>query len=160
MIAIFAGAIALCVFGSFTRAQEAIRVEMNQILVPVWVFDKDRVDRLRKDPETLFRAALAGNVNAVDAIIDGVVIRGLTTADFHVFDDGKEQIIQNVSYVRTLYRDVRDNIGHHTEYIGASGGKWSTAEWPPGLIGEVVPPSYVIAYALPDSPKVAVTKLG
>jgi hypothetical protein len=153
IVAILAGAIALCIFGSLTPAQEAIRVETNQILVPVSVLDKDRRDRLRNDPETLFRAALAGDMKTVDAITDGVVIRGLTTADFHVFDDGKEQIIQNVSSVRTPYRDVRDNAGHHTEFVGWGGGKWSTVEWPPGLIAEIVPPYYVIAYALPDSPE-------
>jgi hypothetical protein len=153
IVAILAGAIALCIFASFTPAQEAIRVETNQILVPVSVLDTDRRDRLRNDPETLFRAVLAGDMKTVDAITDGVVIRGLTTADFHVFDDGKEQIIQNVSSVRTPYRDVRDNAGHHTEFVGPGGGKWSTVEWPPGLIADIVPPSYLIAYALPDSPE-------
>ena len=153
IVAILAGAIALCTLASATPAQEAIRVETNQILVQVFVLDKDRLDRLRNDPETLFRAALAGDMKTVDAITDGVVIRGLTTADFHVFDDGKEQIIENVSDVRTPYRDVRDNAGHHTEFVGRGGGKWSTVEWTPGLIADIVLPSYVIAYALPDSPE-------
>jgi hypothetical protein len=133
MLAIF-GAIALCIFGSFTPAQEAIRVEANQILVSVFVLDKDHLDRLRNDPGTLFRAALAGDMKVVGAITDGIVIHGLTAADFHLFDDGKEQVIQNVSYVRTPYRDVRDNAGHHTEFVGPGGGKWSTVEWPPGLL--------------------------
>ena len=153
IVAILTGAIALCTLASATPAQEAIRVEANQILVPVFVLDKDRLDRLRNNPETLFRAALAGDMKVVDTITDGIAIRGLTTADFHVFDDGKEQIIQNISYVRTPYRDVRDNTGHHTEFVGSGGGKWSTVEWPPGLIADIVPPSYVIAYALPDSPE-------
>jgi hypothetical protein len=153
IVAILAGAIALCSLASATPAQEAIRVETNQILVSVFVLDKDGLQRLRNDPGTLFRAAFAGDMKLVDAISDGVVIRGLTAADFHVFDDGKERIIQNVSYVRSLYWDVRDNAGHHTEYIGPGGGKWSTAEWPPGLIAEIVPPFYTIAYALPDSPE-------
>jgi hypothetical protein len=153
IVAIVAGTIALCTLASATPAQEAIRVETNQILVQVFVLDKDHLDHLRNDPESLFRAALAGDMKVVDAITDGVVIRGLTTADFHVFDDGKEQIIQNVSYARTPYRDVRDNAGHHTEFVGSGGGKWSTVDWPPGLIADVVWPSYVIAYALPDSPE-------
>jgi hypothetical protein len=151
--AILAGAISFCTLATATPAQEAIRVETNQVVVPVFVVDKDRDHRLWKDPGNLIRALLAGDIKLVDAISEGVVIRGLTTADFHVFDDGKEQAIQNVSYERSLYWDVRDNEGHHTEYIGPGGGKWSTAEWPPGLIGDHEPPHYLIAYALPQSPE-------
>jgi hypothetical protein len=153
IVAMVAGAIAFCTFAPAIPAQDAIRVETNQILVQVFVLDKDYFDHLRNDPETLFRAAMAGDLKAVDAITDRIVIRGLTTADFHLFDDGKEQIIQNVSYVRTPYRDVRDNAGHHTEFVGSGGGKWSSVEWPPRLIADIVAPSYVIAYALPDSPE-------
>ena len=136
-----------------TPAQDAIRVETNQVVVPAFVLDEDRTYRLWKNPENLARGLLAGDMKLVDAIAEGIVIRGLTTADFHVFDDGKEQVIQNVSYERSVYWDVRDNGGHHTEYIGPGGGKWSTAEWPPGGIGDIEPPHYLVAYALPESPE-------
>jgi hypothetical protein len=169
-IAILAGAIALCTFALVTPAQEPIRVETNQVLVPVLVLDKERFHRLLSDPGNSFRVALPGNttlvdaigaisagnttlVDAIGAITEGVVIRDLTSVDFHLFDDGKEQNIQNVTYERSLYRDVRDNTGHHTEYIGPGGGKWGTAEWQPGVIADLVFPQYVIAYALPDSPE-------
>ncbi|HEY6183449.1 MAG TPA: hypothetical protein VIW67_14465 [Terriglobales bacterium] len=85
IVAIVAGTIALCTLASVTPAQEAIRVETNQILVPVFVLDRDHLDRLRNDPGTLFRAALAGDMKVIDAITGEVVIRGLTAADFHLY---------------------------------------------------------------------------
>jgi hypothetical protein len=136
-----------------TAAQDPIRVETNQVVVPAFVVDKDRTYRFWKNPGNIARALLAGDMKRVDTISEGIVIRGLTAADFHVFDDGKEQVIQSVSYERSVYWDVRDNGSHHTEYIGPGGGKWSTAEWPPGGIGDIEPPHYLVAYALPESPQ-------
>jgi hypothetical protein len=133
IVAIVAGAMALCTFAPPTAAQDAIRVDTNQVVVPVFVFDKDRLYRQLKDPkdvENMFRALLAGDMKLYDALGDGPVIRGLTTADFRLFDDGKEQSVQSVSYERSLFWDVRDNAGHHTEYPGPGGGIWSTGEWP------------------------------
>ena len=160
MVAIVAAAIALGTFAPATAAQvgDAIRVETRQIVVPVLVWDKDRARRFNEHrPEDIrrdFAALEAGDTKLLDALMDEPMVLGLTIADFHLFDDGKEQIIQNVSYESNLYWDVRDNRGHHTEYIGPGGGKWSGDEWKPGLIGDTANSHYyVIAYALPDSPK-------
>jgi hypothetical protein len=39
-----------------------------------------------------------------------------------------------------------------TQNTLALGGKWSTAEWPPGLVGDIDPPQYyLIAYTVPES---------
>lgn len=170
IITILSGAIAFCTLVPVTPGQEPIRVETNQVLVPVLVLDKEQFHRLLSDPGNSFRASLPGNttfvdaigaisagntalVDAMSAIAEGVVIHGLSPVDFHVFDDGKEQNILNVAFERSLYRDVRDNWGHHTEYIGPGGGKWGTAEWKPGVIADLVFPQYFIAYALPNSPE-------
>jgi hypothetical protein len=142
---------ALCAVGPDTIAQDRIRVETNQVLVPVHVLDKERALVLSRDKD-FNRAALAGDAQLVEAMVEGMVIRNLTAADFQVLEDGKEQLIQNVTYERSLYWDVRDNVGHHTEYMGSGGGKWSTSEWPQGLIGDEEAPHYVIAYARPQSP--------
>jgi hypothetical protein len=152
IVALLAGAIALCTFAPATPAQDAIRVETDQVVVPVVVVDKDRLHRLWLNPENMTRALLAGDMKLLDALLEAQVIRGLTADDFHVFDDGKEQTIQNLSYERSLYWDIRDNEGHHTEYVGPGGGKWSTAEWP-GLIGDLEPSHYLLAYNLPQSPE-------
>src|SRR6267143_5533715 len=74
-----------------------------------------------QDPQHLHQAILAGNSQLVDKIVEEVVVRDLTAADFQILDDGKEQAIHSVAYERSLYWDVRDNIGHHTEYLGLGG---------------------------------------
>jgi hypothetical protein len=153
IVAILAGAMALGTFAPATRGQDAIRVQTNQVLVPVSVADKKRVRLLNEHPNELHRALRDGDGPRAEALLDAYLIHGLTAIDFQVFDDGQEQVIQNVTFERAMYWDVRDNRGHHTEYIGPGGGKWSTAEWPPGVVGALVESHYVIAYTLPESPE-------
>jgi hypothetical protein len=148
-----AGAMTLLIWAPVSFSQEPIRVQSNEVLVPVFVVDKGRVRSLISAPENLFHAILAGDAQLVDKIVEGPVIRDLTAADFQVFDDGKERAIRSVAYEQSLYWDVRDNAGHHTEYIGPGGGKWSTIEWPPNFVGHTDFPHYLIAFALPESPE-------
>jgi hypothetical protein len=151
-LATLAGAMTILSRANVTPAQEPIRIQTNEVLVPVFVSDKQRVHNLKRHPENLIHAILAGDTELSEKIMDEIVIRGLTAADFQVFEDGKKQAIRNVNYEPSLYRDVRDKLGHHTEYVGPGGGTWSTAEWPKGLIGDSAPPHYLIAYELPESP--------
>jgi hypothetical protein len=148
------GALALCDSASVAFAQEPIRIETNQVLVPVFVEDERRERRMEIDATSGYRALLAGDMKRFNEFIESLVIPNLTAADFQLFDDGKEQKIQSVSYERSLYWDVRDNKGHHTEYIGIGGGKWSSTEWQPDLVADFLsPPHYVISYPLPESPE-------
>ena len=110
-----------------TYAQDPIRVETNQVIVPAFVGDKEHVNSLEMDAESMYRAVSAADTKRVDAILEWTVIRNLTSADFQVFEDGKEQTIQNVAYEPSLYWDLRDNRGHHTEYLGPGGGTYSAA---------------------------------
>jgi hypothetical protein len=133
-----------------TLAQDAIRVQNNQVLVPVIVADRERLRRYWKDG-SVYDAVLPGEV---DAIVSGVLVHDLTAVDFQVLDDGKQQSIQSVTEEPSLFWNVRDNGGHHTEYIGPGGGKWGTAEWPPGVIGDLeAPQHYLVAYTAPESPE-------
>ena len=109
----------LCPLAPAALAQDPIRVQTNQVLVPVIVVDKARLRRAWKDG-SLFDAVLPGEQ---DAIASGLLLHDLTASDFQIFDDNKEQPIHNVTEERSLYWDVRDNVGHHTEYIGPGGGK-------------------------------------
>ena len=154
VLAALVGCVNLYSAAPATIAQEPIRVQSNEVFIPVFVFDKGRVRVLMdtQDPQHLHQAILAGNSQLVDKIVEEVVVRDLTAADFQILDDGKEQAIHSVAYERSLYWDVRDNIGHHTEYLGLGGGKWSTVEWPQNFIGHLAPPHYLLAYALPESP--------
>jgi hypothetical protein len=140
----------LCMTAPATIAQEPIRVQASEVLVPVFVVDEGRFRRLLRS-QILGQAILAGDAALVDHLVEGTVIRDLAPADFQVFEDGKEQAVESVVYERSLYWDVRDNVGHHTEYVGPGGGKWSTAEWPSGFAADLDPPHYLIAYAPPES---------
>jgi hypothetical protein len=136
-----------------TLAQEPIRVETNQVLVPVWVLDKDRDRLLRMDTSALWRAVTEGNAQLQEEILEGIMVRGLTAKDFQLFEDNKEQEIRAVSYERSPHYNFRDNSGHHSEYFSEGVGKWSTREWPSWLVGDIAPPHYLIAYARPESPE-------
>lgn len=120
-------------------AQEPIRVETNQVLIPVSVLDEGRLQDQRFLLEIRHRSP---------------AVFGLTVSDFQVFDDGKQQPILNVTMQKRQYVwDFRDNKGFHDEFIGPGGGKWTSAEWPLGLVAVVGEPYYLIAYALPESPQ-------
>ena len=142
--------LAVCSLTRFAAAQQAIRVETKQVLVPVIVIDKKRYDHFLMNVDSLYHAVLPGEA---DAIASALLVHGLTIGDFHVLDDGKEQPVHSVTEEQTLFWDVRDNMGYHTEYMGPGGGKWSTTQWPPGQFGDIDPPQYyVVAYSLPESP--------
>jgi hypothetical protein len=138
-------------FSPITTAQEPIRVQTNQVLVPVFVFDKHRDQVVSNDPTDLLRAAREGNVQLERDIVEGIVIRDLTASDFQVFEDGKEQTIQNVTYEHSSFTFFRDANGYHDEFFGEGGGKWSSADWPPWLVAFPGPGKYLIAYSLPAS---------
>lgn len=150
MLTVLVSCVVLCTAAPAATGQEPIRVQAKEVLVPVFVLDEGRFRDLLRS-ETLAPAVLAGDAALVDHIVEGIVIRDLTAADFEVYEDGKMQAVENVVYERSLYWDVRDNAGHHTEYIGPGGGKWSTAEWPSGLAADLDPPHYLVAYVPPES---------
>jgi hypothetical protein len=148
ILTLMTGASSLCSFAPAALAQGPIRVETNQVLVPVVVVDKERFARAWKDGS--FYTDLPG---ALNAIASSILVHDLTAADFQVLDDGKGEPIQNVTEETHLYWDVRDNGGHHTEYMGPGGGKWSTAEWR-GTSGDIdFPQYYLVAYTVPESPE-------
>jgi len=134
-------------------AQDPIRVETKEVLVPVFVIDNGRYQDSRSDPANFFKAISAGNMRLAESIMETIVIRGLIASDFRLFEDGQLQAVDNVSYQRTRTRDIRDSQGFHSEYIGPGGGKWSSREWPEDMVADVPPPHYLIAYTPPESPE-------
>jgi hypothetical protein len=105
---VFLAGMILCSLAALTLAQDPMRVETNQVAVPAMVFDKERYRLLWNDPTNLRRAFTEGN---------------LTALDFQVFEDGKEQSIQNVKYEQTSYWVFHDNKGYHSELLGEGGRK-------------------------------------
>jgi hypothetical protein len=136
-----------------TLAQDPIRVETNEVLIPAAVFDVELSRALKKDPKELFKAILAGDVKRADNISESVLVRGLTEADFRVFEDGKPVPVRSVTFERSPYWDFQDSKYFHTEFVGLGEGKWSTREWPAGQVAAVTPSHYIIAYSRPDSPE-------
>ena len=100
VLAALVGCVNLYSAAPATIAQEPIRVQSNEVFIPVFVFDKGRVRVLMdtQDPQHLHQAILAGNSQLVDKIVEEVVVRDLSAADFQILDDGKEQAIHSVAY--------------------------------------------------------------
>jgi hypothetical protein len=136
-----------------TAAQDRIRVEASEVLVPVLVFDKHQDQRVSNDPTNLLRAAQDGDEKRVWEIEDAILIRDLTASDFQIFDDGKPQVIQRVVFQQGGSSLFRDNSGYHDETFGEGGGKWDSVDWPPWMVAFPDLGRYVIAYAHPASPE-------
>jgi hypothetical protein len=136
-----------------TEIPTTIRVDSNEVLVRAFVFDK----KIMTGPW----GVLWEQPTPYDFQNDE--IRDLTARDFHLFEDGKEIGIQNVTWSPDfLVVHVFDNIGHHNEIsIDEPRGKWSTAssqmQWPvqTGLPKRLVDEDhfYVVAYSPSASPQ-------
>ncbi len=149
-----------------------IRVESDQVVVPVLVLDKNRVNRLnRMDPAEYANKATSKNA---DLLYD-LAIRGLDIKDFHLFEDGQEQQLRSVLFETDSGVDshVHDNLDYHMEIVGIGGGIWTVShEWylqfivpaivrqyagpitrrTTGPIREPHLPGYLLAYSPPSSP--------
>ena len=85
------------------RAQDPIRVESNQVLVPVVVLNDKLYTRLKK-------AQLEAHQHRAQ-LVDTLAIRGLSVKDFHLFEDGQQQTVQSVAPEAPGFSMVRDNFG-------------------------------------------------
>jgi hypothetical protein len=132
------------VFAPIAVPQDPIRVETHQVLVPASVGDKNRIARLDQKSSNISLPEYRRRVN-------DVYIRDLTAHDFHLFEDGVEQRIQNVTSEQPLGGDVRDSAGIHAERIGEGGGRWSSPDRMSTSDFAVASFQYVIAYSPPDS---------
>ena len=134
----------------FLFAQAPIRIETNEVLIPVTVVDSDRYTAWRENLPELFRALGEGDIKRANDIDDAVLVKGLTPNDFRVLEDGKQQNVSSVVYEQSLFWNFRDNGGYHTELVGAGGGRWSIREWPPNTVGEYWPAYYIVSYIPQD----------
>jgi len=120
-----------------------IRVESKEVIVPVLVLDKKRLQDIRgMDVLAYIREADAPN----SRLLEGLAVRGLAVEDFRVFDNGAKQKIQRLT---------PDSFGFGDE-PGAGIGKWEVPETHAGDSGSAVIhmplwPSYLIAYPKPPA---------
>jgi hypothetical protein len=97
--------------GGAQESPFAIRVEAPEVVVPVVVLDRTR------------RVTSPGVYEELDEEITNLAVR-----DFHVFEDGVEQPVDDVSMEMPRIRDARDNISHHVEESYTPRGTWSSPD--------------------------------
>lgn len=136
----------LCPWARVVSAQDPIRVESNQVLVPAIVFDRLLYAQLEEK-------ASQGDLTAKDSLLwERVAVRNLVAKDFHLFEDGMEQRIQSVTLEPPALSIVQDNRGNHFEIVGTGGGKWADPDQPRTALADwTLLPNYVIAYIPPPS---------
>lgn len=130
-----------------------IRVESDDVLVPVWVFDKPKyLGLFHADQKGLLGDLMVENFGPWE----NVYVRGLTTSDFRLFEDNSEQKIRSVVVHAPHIVRISDNFGEHYEFTGSGGGRWTFPDSPTPyetLNFDVLMhwPSYIVAYDPPPS---------
>jgi hypothetical protein len=97
-------------------AQEPIRVETDQVVVPTVVFDKKLYEH---------KSDLREQIDQDPHFWDTIAIKDLAATDFHLTEDGKEQAIVSAKIEAPTSMMVQDNRGQHLENVGTGGGRWS-----------------------------------
>jgi hypothetical protein len=109
---------------SFSAAQSegpsAIRLESQEVVVPVFVVDKSNV--------RVGGVAGAYYLNAAEELDNEIT--GLTAKDFHVYEDGVTQRIQAVRIELPQVWAVGDNVSHHLSSSCTPKGIWSSPDLP------------------------------
>ena len=102
--------------------------------MPVVVLDRTR------------RVASSGVYEELDEEITDLAVR-----DFHVYEDGREQVVDDVSMELPRIRDAQDNISHHIEESYTPQGTWSSQDlWPQEDAVRVTPlATYLVSYTPP-----------
>jgi hypothetical protein len=76
-------------------AQDPIRVQSDEVLVPTVVFDKELYAKLNKQ-EPHHRTTYGKMVAKNAKLWNDIVVKNLTLKDFHLFEDDQEQKIGSV----------------------------------------------------------------
>ena len=138
-------------FAAASPAQDPIRVQSNEVLVPTVVFNKDLYAQLNKQEphhRTSYSKLQAKNAK----LWDDIVVKNLTARDFQLFEDGQEQKIDSVKLEPPAFRVVQDNLGKHPEIVGIGGGLWAYPDLPKNDMSSWLAwPQYVVAYVPPQS---------
>jgi len=106
-----------------SEGPSAIRVESREVVVPVFVVDKSDVQNL----------ALPGQFGTPHYKEWDKEITGLSAKDFHVFEDGVEQQIQNVAVELPRVWEVHDSVSHHLESSCTPRGIWASPDLSPKM---------------------------
>jgi hypothetical protein len=132
-----------------TGTARTIRVETKEVLVPVVVVDKQRLEDLQHMKRSIFWQ----RVNRGDFhFLESLTIRGLSANEFTVVQDGEKQKIESVTPEEQKQSPIiTDNLGNYREFVGVGGGSWAIPLWEDSSAGKNIfePPAlpgYDVAY--------------
>lgn len=133
-------------------AQDPIRIESNEVLVPTVVFDRQLYNQLNK-MQPHHRDSYRHLVVKNSKLWESIAVGNLAAKEFHLFEDGQEMRIQSVKLEQPSFRTVQDSLGKHPEVIGSGGGIWAYPDRPPADLSIWLAwPQYLLAYVPPASP--------
>jgi VWFA-related protein len=145
----------LCISAEPVRvfaAQDPIRVQSDEVLVPTVVFDKEiyaQLNKMKPHRRDSYGHLVAKN----EKLWDSIAVKDLTEKDFHLFEDGVEQKLQRVRLEPPAFRVVEDNLGKHPEIVGSGGGVWAYPDTPKTEMRVWLAwPQYVLTYVPKKSP--------
>jgi hypothetical protein len=125
-----------------SEGPSAIRVETREVVVPVFVVDKSDVHPVGEPwhiGTTYYREW-------------DKEITGLEAKDFHVFEDGVEQPIQNITVEMPRVWNVSDNVSRHIESSCTPKGVWISPDLSPNLGSTLwLLHVYLVSYVPPPS---------
>lgn len=155
---VWLAAVILCTTALSARTQNrkpfSIHIKSNLVLVPVFVYDRSRLD----DPppwscvdtdEAIFRKLLPFQP-FLPRDCDAADIRGLDASDFRVFLGGIRAKIRGLT-AQAWRITARDNMGKHREFTQTPTGIWSTTDLGQGFWSTSDAPFYLLAVAPPAS---------
>ncbi len=145
-----------------TNTAGTIRVQSREVLVPVVVLDKERVERLQHMSWSDFWHQFnTGNLNP---LFESLAVPSLSATDFRLFQDGEEEKIE--SFKPDEQGDspiLTDNLGKYREFVGIGGGTWAMPLWEHytagGNVLEASLSGYEIGYTPSSSPGRACHKI-
>jgi hypothetical protein len=125
----------------------AIQVKTDEILVPVLVLDKKRIDAIHQ-------MEIHNYINQVNApnshLLMDLAVTGLAAGQFHIFEDGKEQEIQRLTLEPGW--NLKVPVGPGFESLASPDTPDSTRKTRYFYVELPQWPTYQISYAPPPSP--------
>jgi hypothetical protein len=125
----------------------AIQVKTDEILVPVLVLDKKRIDAIHQ----MDIHSYINQVNAANShLLMDLAVMGLAAGQFHIFEDGKEQEIQRLTLEPGW--KLKLPVGPGFESLASPDTADTTRKTPYFYVELPQWPTYQISYAPPPSP--------
>jgi hypothetical protein len=104
-----------------------IRVESNEVFVPVLVVDEQRLEKLAHMNRLVFQHHID---DGDSQLLEPLAVPGLSLKDFTVLQDGEPQrIVSVIPDAQSQAPIVTDNLGKYREYVGVGGGTWTVPLW-------------------------------